>query len=148
MGDVRDFSARRGGPCFHCLFPQPPAGGSLDTCETAGVLAPIVDTIASLQAMEAIKLLTGNEQALHGSLVQIDMWLNGWNSLSLAGARRPQCPVCSAHQYARLSGEHDEPLTASLCGRNTVQVVPHDGSTAGLTHGRTPEPGAVSARWS
>nr|WP_233567832.1 hypothetical protein [Cohnella faecalis] len=112
------------------------------------MLAPIVDTIASLQAMEAIKLLTGNEQALHGSLVQIDMWLNGWNSLSLAGARRPQCPVCSAHQYARLSGEHDEPLTASLCGRNTVQVVPHDGSTAGLTHGRTPEPGAVSARWS
>jgi molybdopterin/thiamine biosynthesis adenylyltransferase len=112
-------------PCLSCLFPEPPAGGSLDTCETAGVLAPIVDTIASMQVMEAIKLLTGHTEALHGSLMQIDLWQHQWQSLSVSGARRPTCPVCVERKFDLLEGESDhDPMTASLCGRNTIQVSP------------------------
>jgi len=112
-------------PCLRCLFPEPPPGGTLDTCETAGVLSPIVDTIGSLQAMEAIKLLAGREEALHGSLVQIDLWRHGWQSLSIADARDPDCPVCARRLFDALDGDRDEDAAvASLCGRNTIQVTP------------------------
>lgn len=112
-------------PCLTCIFPEPPTGGSLDTCETAGVLAPIVDTIASMQVMEAIKLMTGHTEALHGSLMQIDLWQHQWQSLAVSGARRPNCPVCGERRFELLEGESEhEPVTASLCGRNTIQVSP------------------------
>lgn len=111
-------------PCFACMFPEPPPGGSMDTCETAGVLAPIVDTVGSVQSMEAIKLLTGNEQALHGSLLQIDLWTNQWHSIGIAGARRSDCAVCAKREFDLLDGTREETLTTSLCGRNTVQVSP------------------------
>lgn len=113
-----------GGPCLRCLFPNAPRGGTLDTCETAGVLAPIVDLIASVQSMEAIKLLGGREEALHGALLQTDLWHTGWQQLQVAGARKPDCPVCGLRRFELLEGEGAEPLTASLCGRNTVQVAP------------------------
>ncbi|QMV43700.1 ThiF family adenylyltransferase [Cohnella cholangitidis] len=112
-------------PCLRCLFPEPPPGGSLDTCETAGVLSPIVDTIGSVQVMEAIKLLTGQPEALHGSLLQIDLWQHNWQSLSVQGARKISCPVCGERRFALLDEEkQSETMTASLCGRNTVQVSP------------------------
>jgi molybdopterin-synthase adenylyltransferase len=112
-------------PCLSCLFPEPPPGGSLDTCETAGVLSPIIDTIASIQIMEAIKLMTGQPEALHGSLIQIDLWQHNWQSLSVGGARRPSCPVCGQRRFEALDGDAGyETMTASLCGRNTVQVSP------------------------
>ncbi|WP_256756682.1 ThiF family adenylyltransferase [Cohnella sp. WQ 127256] len=112
-------------PCLRCLFPETPAGGSLDTCETAGVLSPIVDTIASIQVMEALKLLTGQHEALHSSLLQIDLWHHEWQSLSITGARKPSCPVCGQHQFEILDDDvQQETMTASLCGRNTVQVSP------------------------
>ncbi|MDI4644792.1 ThiF family adenylyltransferase [Cohnella hashimotonis] len=114
-----------GGPCLRCLFPQPPRGGTLDTCETAGVLGPIVDLIASVQSMEAIKLLAGHEEALHGALLQTDLWHTGWQQLGIAGARRLDCPVCGGERrFEWLDGDAAEPLTASLCGRRTVQVSP------------------------
>jgi adenylyltransferase/sulfurtransferase len=97
----------------------------LDTCETAGVLSPIIDTIASVQVMEAIKLLTGQPEALHGSLLQIDLWQHQWHSLSVKGARKPSCPVCGDRRFGLLDGdETQETMTAALCGRNTVQVSP------------------------
>lgn len=112
-------------PCLACLFPEPPAGGTLDTCETTGVLSPIIDTIASIQVMEAIKLLTNNEAALHGSLLQIDLWQHHWQSLSVNNARKSSCTVCGQHLFELLEGDSEnEPVTASLCGRNTVQVSP------------------------
>ncbi|KIL36773.1 thiamine biosynthesis protein ThiF [Cohnella kolymensis] len=111
-------------PCFACMFPDAPPGGAVDTCETAGVLAPIVDTVGSVQSMEAIKLLTGSEQALHGSLLQIDLWTNQWHSIGIASAKKPDCPVCARREFDLLEGRREETLTASLCGRNTVQVSP------------------------
>ncbi|XID93556.1 ThiF family adenylyltransferase [Paenibacillaceae bacterium WGS1546] len=112
-------------PCLRCLFPEPPAGGALDTCETAGVLAPVVDAIASLQTMEALKLLAGRPEALRGSLLQLDLWHSQWQSLDVGGARISACPVCAERRFDALEGEAGgETATASLCGRNTVQVTP------------------------
>lgn len=113
-----------GGPCLRCLFPRPPAGGALDTCETAGVLAPIVDLIASVQTMEALKLLGGCEEALHGALLQTDLWHVGWRQLEIGDARKPDCPVCGQRRFELLEGEGAEPLVASLCGRMAVQISP------------------------
>ncbi|QJD87857.1 ThiF family adenylyltransferase [Cohnella herbarum] len=120
-------------PCLSCLFPVPPPGGALDTCETAGVLSPIIDTIASVQVMEAIKLLTGQPEALHGSLLQIDLWQHQWHSLSVKDARRASCPVCGERRFELLDGdETQETITAALCGRNTVQVSPARPLSIGL----------------
>ncbi|MCC3375691.1 ThiF family adenylyltransferase [Cohnella sp. REN36] len=112
-------------PCLRCLFPEPPPGGSLDTCETAGVVAPIVDTIASIEAMEALKLLAGRTEALHGKLLQVDLWRMEWQPLGIGHARRADCPVCAERRFELLEGDTSrEPVTAALCGRNTVQVSP------------------------
>lgn len=110
------------GACLACLFPKPPAGGSLDTCETAGVLAPIIDTIASIQTMEAIKLLTGNQEAMRQTLLQIDLWHAEWHAIQIA--RNPACPACGSGSTPDEAQVDQEQLAAALCGRNTVQVSP------------------------
>jgi molybdopterin-synthase adenylyltransferase len=111
-------------PCLHCLFPVPPAGGMLDTCETAGVLSPIISAIASVQTMEALKWISGNSPQLHRSLLQIDLWRNERQAISLTGARKPNCPVCAERNFDRLNEDPDETLTLSLCGRKTIQIHP------------------------
>jgi len=58
-GQLAVFEPGRGGPCYRCLFPQPPASGSVPACGEAGVLGALCGVIGSLQALEAIKLLTG-----------------------------------------------------------------------------------------
>ncbi|MBB6672348.1 ThiF family adenylyltransferase [Cohnella nanjingensis] len=133
-------------PCLRCLFPETPAGGSLDTCETAGVVAPIVDTIASIEAMEALKLLAGQPDALHGKLLQIDLWQTSWLPLDIAHAKRADCPVCAGRRFGLLdAGAMREPMTAALCGRYTVQVTPAEPAELDLARlaGRWQTIGAV-----
>jgi molybdopterin-synthase adenylyltransferase len=114
-------------PCFRCLFPSPPAGGAVDTCETAGVIAPIIDIIGSLQAAEAMKLLTGNEAAVNRGLIQFDVWRSQWMNIQTTQSKRVDCPVCAKRQFDWLDGDGDinaHAGTATLCGRHTVQVTP------------------------
>ncbi|MFB9327481.1 ThiF family adenylyltransferase [Paenibacillus aurantiacus] len=115
-------------PCFRCLFPAPPATGAVDTCDTAGVIAPAVDVVASLQAAEALKLLSGNRAAMRGTLLQLDLWYHQWMPLQVGGSRRDDCPACAHHQYDYLDQRHAEPAAAALCGRATVQITPADGA--------------------
>src|SRR5262245_20836583 len=63
-------------PCLRCVFEEAPAPGEAGTCETAGVLSPIVSIVASLQATEALKILTGNLEAVNRELVYLDVWDN------------------------------------------------------------------------
>ncbi|MCA0755010.1 ThiF family adenylyltransferase [Paenibacillus sp. N4] len=111
-------------PCYRCLYRNPPAPGTTDTCETAGVMSPIVDIIASIQASEALKLLSGNRQALHRTLFQVDLWNHAWLPVSAAGAKRGDCPCCGLGHYAYLDEQLTEPAAGSLCGRNAVQITP------------------------
>ena len=60
--------------CLRCLMPECPAPGSTATCESAGILGPIVGVIASIEAAEAIKLLSGNREAISSGLTVVDLW--------------------------------------------------------------------------
>lgn len=109
-------------PCLRCLFPEAPPPGSAPTCDTAGVILPIIASVASVQVTEAIKLLTRQDEALHRSLLQIDVWRNEWRRIAL-GAPEPTCPACVFGRYDSLAAEAAE-LTSVLCGREAVQISP------------------------
>ncbi|MFF2888413.1 ThiF family adenylyltransferase [Paenibacillus sp. NPDC057967] len=111
-------------PCYRCLFPEPPAPGTTDTCETAGVISPIVDIIASIQATEAIKLLSGNREALHGTLFQVDLWNHAWLPVNISHARKDDCPACRNQRYEFLEEQRRETVATALCGRQSVQLLP------------------------
>ena len=110
-------------PCLQCVFEKSPGPGEVGTCETSGVLAPIVSIIASLQATEAIKILTGNTEALNRELYVLNIWDNSSSRVKiekLAG-RKGKCPCCALKKFEWLEGEQGV-QTTSLCGRNAVQV--------------------------
>ncbi|AJY75962.1 ThiF family adenylyltransferase [Paenibacillus beijingensis] len=110
-------------PCYRCLYPEPPAVGTTDTCETAGVLPTIIDMIGSLQATEAIKWLSGNRDALHGTIVQLDVWRHSWFPVAVGRSRRADCPCCGERRFPFLDGS-EEPVSSALCGRSSVQITP------------------------
>jgi len=109
-------------PCLRCVFPEEPAVGSAPTCDTAGVLMPIISIVAAVQASEALKLLTGNVERLHGGLMQFDVWRNDWRRIS-TGARAEDCSACALRRFDALDAEGGD-MTTVLCGRNAVQVTP------------------------
>ncbi len=110
-------------PCLRCVFPEPPPAGTSVTCDTAGVLGPLVMMIAAHQATEAIKVLTGNTDAVDRSLVSIDPWRNRIHRTDLSTARDPQCPCCGQRHWTFLHGEGTS-SAVTLCGRNAVQINP------------------------
>ncbi|NNE98243.1 MAG: thiazole biosynthesis adenylyltransferase ThiF [Pyrinomonadaceae bacterium] len=117
-------------PCLRCIFEEMPAAGSSPTCDTAGVIQPIISTISSIQVTEAIKILTGKPQKLHGSLIQVDIWENDWRKIKL-GRPNEECPTCQAKDFEFLRAENAE-FSTSLCGRDAVQVQPPNSSVIDL----------------
>ena len=108
--------------CLHCLLPECPRPGSTPTCDTAGVMAPIVGVIASIQAQEAIKILSGNRAAVSRRLTVVDLWQNRFVQLDVSDlAERSDCPACKQRQFAWLAGQQGS-RAAVLCGRNSVQL--------------------------
>src|SRR5262245_14144830 len=71
-------------PCLRCVFEAAPAPGEAGTCETAGVLGPIVNMVASLQATEAFKILTGRKEQISRELVYLDVWENVYRRIKVA----------------------------------------------------------------
>lgn len=109
-------------PCLRCVFEETPPAASAPTCDTAGVIMPIISIVAAVQVSEAVKLLTGHLESLHGSLMQFDVWRNEWRRINLSGPA-PDCPTCTLGRYKMLEAEAGD-LTTVLCGRNAVQVSP------------------------
>ena len=110
-------------PCLRCIMPEPPPATALPTCETTGVLEPIVGVVASLQAMEAIKLLSGNRHQLNPGITFVDLWNNSFRTIGVEASRSDDCPTCSQRDFVWLSGERGSAVTR-LCGRNSVQILP------------------------
>ena len=109
-------------PCLRCIFEEMPDAGSSPTCDTAGVIMPIISSISAIQVSEAIKLLVGDLDSLHRSLIQIDMWQNDWRKIKLAGRNR-DCKTCAGGEFEFLDADAVE-FSAVLCGRNAVQIAP------------------------
>jgi len=105
--------------CLACLLEAADAGPMIEeTCDTIGVLGPVVNLVASLQAAEAMKILSGNAQALHQRLISCDVWSGRMQSIAVL--RNPQCRACVRHEYSYLNGEAQPHIT--LCGRDSVQI--------------------------
>lgn len=109
-------------PCLRCIFEEAPQPASAPTCDTAGVIMPIISVVAAAQVAEALKLLTGRFEKLHGSLMQFDVWNNEWRRIKL-DAPMPECRTCGQRMFETLEAEAVE-LAAALCGRDAVQVSP------------------------
>jgi adenylyltransferase/sulfurtransferase len=108
--------------CLRCLLPECPPPGSTPTCDTAGVLAPIVGIVASIQAQEAIKILSGNRAAVSRQLAVIDLWQNRFLALDVHDLHeQSDCPCCKQRQFPWLAGQEGS-RAAVLCGRNAVQL--------------------------
>jgi adenylyltransferase/sulfurtransferase len=90
-GQVSVF-ATEGGPCYRCLFREPPPPGLVPNCAEGGVLGALPGIIGSAQAMEAIKLLLGVGRTLAGRLLIFDALEMNWREVALR--RNPACPVC------------------------------------------------------
>jgi molybdopterin-synthase adenylyltransferase len=110
-------------PCLRCVIPEPPPTAALPTCETAGVLGPIVGVVASLQAAELMKLLLGEEERLRQGLFFIDVWDNDARALDMSTLTNSDCICCKQGQYEFLDGAEFE-TAAKLCGSSSVQVSP------------------------
>lgn len=91
-GQLAVFDPARGGPCYRCLY-TPGEQPTALSCSESGVLAPLVGTLGSMQAMEAIKLLSGFGEPLRGSIMMLDLRTNDIRKLALAP--KQNCPDCS-----------------------------------------------------
>jgi adenylyltransferase/sulfurtransferase len=104
--------------CLACIFPEPP-GGTVETCDTAGILNSAVNLAASIEATEAIKILLGAKDNLRRTLLSWDVWSNERAEISSASPRQ-DCRVCQKREFLHLAGEGRPHIT--LCGRNSVQI--------------------------
>jgi molybdopterin/thiamine biosynthesis adenylyltransferase len=107
------------GPCFACVYPEPPRGPQA-TCDVNGILASTTSAVASLQVAAALRLITGWPD-FQSRIQTLDVW-EGTSKSILAGARDEQCPACGKRQFRYLEGMRRVPV--SMCGRNAVQL--HD----------------------
>ncbi|HET7287719.1 MAG TPA: ThiF family adenylyltransferase, partial [Pyrinomonadaceae bacterium] len=67
--------------CLRCVFEEAPPAASAPTCDTAGVIMPIINIVSAVQVAEALKLITERLEDLHGSLMQFDVWRNEWRRI-------------------------------------------------------------------
>ena len=109
--------------CLNCLMLDgPPPPGTTPTCDSFGILSPIINVIASIQSNEAIKILSGNLKSVSRKLNVFALWDNDIRQLNVANLRdQVDCPTCKQNQFEWLSGNRGS-HSAVLCGRNAVQL--------------------------
>jgi adenylyltransferase/sulfurtransferase len=112
-GQTTVFAPHLGGPCYRCLFPEPPPPESVPNCAQAGVLGVLPGIIGMLQAIETLKLILGIGEVLIGRLLHFDALKVKFRELNLR--RDPQCPVCGENptifapiDYEQFCGARDE----------------------------------------
>lgn len=109
-GQASVFAPSLGGPCYRCLFPQPPAPGTVPSCVEGGVLGVLPGIIGLIQAAEAIKLLTNTGEPLTGRMLHVDTRSMQFRELRLR--RDPACPVCGDHPV--ITAPRDETFACAV----------------------------------
>jgi molybdopterin/thiamine biosynthesis adenylyltransferase len=107
--------------CLACVLPSLPKTAQ-ETCDTVGVIGPSVSWTASLQVTEALKILLGQEDSLHGVMLSYDIWKNRLQQIR--PERDPQCRACGLKDFAYLRDGTSR--STVLCGRNAVQIRPRE----------------------
>jgi molybdopterin-synthase adenylyltransferase len=109
-------------PCLRCLFEEAPPAGTGATCDTVGVLGPAATIVASFEATEALKILTGNFERVSRTMLDFDLWANAMRQLKVASAYdESNCPCCKRRVFEYLDGSLGSGAT-TLCGRDAVQI--------------------------
>jgi adenylyltransferase/sulfurtransferase len=107
-------------PCLRCVFEKRPSVGRSLSCDTVGVIGPIVVVIAGMQVAEALKVLSGARECVSQKITSVDLWRNQHQSINLPPIN-PNCPCCVRHEFSFLDGLLGGDAT-TLCGRNSVQI--------------------------
>lgn len=110
------------GSCFRCLVPMLPAVN--ETCDTAGIISPAVQVTAAMQCAEAMKWLSGNEQAMRKKVHYFNLWDNTQYDIGIARIKNPYCETCGETPVFPSLARNTEGLYAVLCGREAVQILP------------------------
>ncbi|MCH7934128.1 MAG: molybdopterin-synthase adenylyltransferase MoeB [Gemmatimonadetes bacterium] len=116
--------ASDGGPCYRCLFQEPPAAGLVQNCAEAGVLGVLPGIIGSIQALEVIKLILGQGRTLSGRLLIFDALEMSWREMAVS--RNINCPVCGEEptQTELIDYEDFCGMKASIEGKEEEMVTP------------------------
>ncbi|HEY4553445.1 MAG TPA: ThiF family adenylyltransferase, partial [Bacillaceae bacterium] len=109
-------------PCLQCLLKSMPLKGQ--TCDTAGIIAPTVQMVTAHQSAEALKILSGNMDALRDAYVSFDLWENEHLSFKAGALKEEGCPSCGQDPTFPFLQADAETRVAVLCGRDTVQIRP------------------------
>ncbi|MEG0261374.1 MAG: ThiF family adenylyltransferase [Lysinibacillus sp.] len=117
-------------PCLHCLMNHLPLDGM--TCDTVGVISPIVQIIASLQVTQAFKLLTGHKVA--PTLQSMDIWKDEKAEITIANMKNKHCPTCGEQATYPYLAYENQMKTDVLCGRDAVQIRPSAPLPLSLPH--------------
>lgn len=116
------------GPCYRCLYPEPPPPGLVPSCAEGGVVGVLPGIIGTIQAAEAIKLIVGGSESLIGRLLLFDVWQMKQRELRLA--RDPGCPLCGEHPSIHELIDYEE-----FCGlKPDTAEVPVESVTAQELH--------------
>jgi adenylyltransferase/sulfurtransferase len=115
-GQASVFAAKEG-PCYRCLYPEPPPPGLVPSCAEGGVLGVLPGVIGTIQAMETIKLILGKGEPLIGRLLLFNALKMQFHELKLR--KNPNCPVCGEHPILRELIDYEE-----FCGVRGVEEIP------------------------
>ncbi|WP_406829858.1 molybdopterin-synthase adenylyltransferase MoeB [Pedococcus sp. KACC 23699] len=115
------------GPCYRCVFPDPPPPDAVPSCATGGVLGVLCAAVGSVQVAEAVKLIVGRGETLVGRLLVHDAMRQTWDSLTVRAD--PGCPVCGESptvttlvDYEEFCGVGGAPVVESPVGRAFAEV--------------------------
>src|SRR6202140_5302180 len=122
-GQARVFATEEG-PCYRCLYPEPPPPGLVPSCAEGGVLGILPGLVGVIQATETIKLILGQGDSLVGRLLLVDALGMKFRELKLR--RNPDCPVCGTHRTITKLIDYDQ-----FCGIRGVEAAPAQGQTEG-----------------
>ncbi|MGI8316402.1 thiazole biosynthesis adenylyltransferase ThiF [Halobacillus mangrovi] len=122
-------------PCLNCLMETIPLGGA--TCDTVGVISPAVQMVTAHQVAEALKILVGDFESLHGKLITFDLWNHQYSGITVSNAKNPECSSCGTKPTYPFLSHENQTKTAVLCGRETVQIRPSGKRTRDLDELRT-----------
>jgi len=122
-------------PCMRCVFDTAPPPEMSPTCDTAGVIGPAVNVIASLQAVEAIKILIGRRDVVSRTLASVDVWTGRVVQLNVGTRPAVDCTCCQKRDFPYLTGTMTSGTT-TLCGRDAVQINPSSGRDGAVDFAR------------